>query len=147
VTTSERPVLSVRDLSVAYRARGRVVQAVRNATLSIEAGRCLGLVGESGSGKSTIGGAVQGIIAADGSATASGEIEIAGRSLIPLTDPAWRLVRGREVTTVFQDPMRSLDPTMTIGRMLSRYTGSAAASVAALDQVQIRQAAQVLRSA
>ena len=138
-------MLSVRDLSVAYRARGRVVQAVRNATLSIEAGRCLGLVGESGSGKSTIGGAVQGIIAADGSATASGEIEIAGRSLIPLTDPAWRLVRGREVTTVFQDPMRSLDPTMTIGRMLSRYTGSAAASVAALDQVQIRQAAQVLR--
>ena len=56
-----------------------------------------------------------------------------------------RRVAGREVTTVFQDPMRSLDPTMTIGRMLSRYTGSAPASVAALDQVQIRQAAQVLR--
>ncbi|GMA34700.1 ATP-binding cassette domain-containing protein [Demequina litorisediminis] len=138
-------VLTVSDLSITYRARGRVVAAVSDVSLSIDAGRCLGLVGESGSGKSTIGSAVQGIIPADGTAQASGAITIAGRDLTPITDPAWSQVRGSDVTSVFQDPMRSLDPTMTIGRMLNRYTGSAEASVAALERVQIRRAGEVLK--
>ncbi|WP_062135633.1 ATP-binding cassette domain-containing protein [Demequina aestuarii] len=138
-------VLSITDLSVTYRTRDRIVAAVSDATLSIDAGQCLGLVGESGSGKSTIGAAVQGIIANDGAATAAGEVVIAGRRLAPITDPDWPQVRGDIVTTVFQDPMRSLDPTMTIGNMLTRYTGSAQQSVAALDRVQIRDAAQVLK--
>ncbi len=139
------PVLTIDDLTVTYRGRGRVVTAVSDVSLAIAAGSCLGLVGESGSGKSTIGAAVQGIIAADGSAEATGTITIGDRVLTPVTDPAWPQVRGTEVTSVFQDPMRSLDPTMTIGRMLNRYTGSAAASVEALDRVQIRGAADVLR--
>ncbi|WP_062519916.1 ATP-binding cassette domain-containing protein [Demequina silvatica] len=142
---AEPIVLTVSDLTVTYRGRGRVVTAVQDVSLSIAAGRCLGLVGESGSGKSTIGAAVQGIIAADGSAHATGRISIAGRDLTPITDPAWAQVRGRDVTSVFQDPMRSLDPTMTIGRMLNRYTGSAEASVAALERVQIRRAGEVLK--
>ncbi|MBU4215109.1 MAG: ABC transporter ATP-binding protein [Actinobacteria bacterium] len=138
--------LSVQDLTVTYRSRGRVVRAVQDVTLDLAPGRCLGLVGESGSGKSTIGAAVQGILPTDGSATATGTLAIGGRTLVPITDPAWRQVRGREVTTVFQDPMRTLDPTMTIGHMLDRYTGSAAASVEALDRVQIRGARDVLRT-
>ncbi|WP_062461316.1 ATP-binding cassette domain-containing protein [Demequina soli] len=142
---AESTVLTVSDLTVTYRGRGRTVAAVKDVTLSIAAGRCLGLVGESGSGKSTIGAAVQGIIPADGSAHATGGISIAGRDLVPITDQAWSQVRGRDVTSVFQDPMRSLDPTMTIGRMLNRYTGSAEASVAALERVQIRRAGDVLK--
>ncbi|WP_062387200.1 ATP-binding cassette domain-containing protein [Demequina iriomotensis] len=142
---ADTTVLTVSDLTVTYRGRGRVVAAVSDVSLTIDAGRCLGLVGESGSGKSTIGAAVQGIIPADGTAEATGRIAIAGRELAPLTDPAWSEVRGREVTSVFQDPMRSLDPTMTIGRMLNRYTGSAEASVAALERVQIRRAGEVLK--
>jgi peptide/nickel transport system ATP-binding protein len=139
-------VLSVQDLTITYRSRGREVVAVREATLAIAAGQCLGLVGESGSGKSTIGAAVQGILAGDGSVSATGRIELAGRALVPITDPAWNQVRGRDVTTVFQDPMRSLDPTMSIGAMLNRYTGSAAASIEALELVQIREAGRVLRT-
>ncbi|WP_084129453.1 ABC transporter ATP-binding protein [Demequina sp. NBRC 110055] len=142
---ADSPVLTVSDLTVTYRGRGRVVTAVSDVSLAIDAGRCLGLVGESGSGKSTIGAAVQGIIPADGKAEATGRISIAGRDLTPITDPAWAKVRGADVTSVFQDPMRSLDPTMTIGRMLNRYTGSAEASVAALERVQIRRAGEVLK--
>ncbi|WP_062204076.1 ATP-binding cassette domain-containing protein [Demequina salsinemoris] len=142
---SDAPVLTVDDLEVVYRTRDRVVTAVTDISIAIEAGRCLGLVGESGSGKSTIGAVVQGIIPDDGTATATGRVTLAGRDLTPVTDPVWPQVRGRDVTTVFQDPMRSLDPTMSIGSMLNRYTGSAAASIAALARVQIRDAATVLK--
>lgn len=145
MTAATAAVLTVSDLSVTYRTRDRVVAAVSDVSLSIGAGTCLGLVGESGSGKSTIGAVVQGIIPNDGSATATGTVTLSGRALTPVTDPGWARVRGSEVTTVFQDPMRSLDPTMTIGRMLDRYTGSAAASVAALERVQIRGASGVLK--
>ncbi|WP_084078816.1 ABC transporter ATP-binding protein [Demequina sp. NBRC 110057] len=143
--TTASPVLTIDDLTVQYRARGRTVTAVSDVTLTLAAGECLGLVGESGSGKSTIGAVVQGILPADGSVTATGAVAIDGRPLVPVTDPAWREIRGRAVTTVFQDPMRSLDPTMRIGRMLDRYTGSADASAEALERVQIRDPRLVLR--
>lgn len=142
---SKQAVLTISDLELVYHTKDRVVTAVTGVNLSLAAGECLGLVGESGSGKSTIGAVVQGIVPADGTATASGSIVLDGRTLVPVTDRGWAEVRGSIVTTVFQDPMRSLDPTMTIGSMLNRYTGSAAASTDALDRVQIRDAATVLR--
>lgn len=120
--------LRVGNLSVRYASRKQEGEkAVDEVSFGIEPGQCLGLVGESGSGKSTVGLAVQGLLTAQRGVKgveAQGEIEIAGTPLDPSDEAGWRGVRGHRVTTVFQDPMSSLDPTMTIGRLLGLVTGS-----------------------
>ncbi|MCE0536410.1 ABC transporter ATP-binding protein [Kineosporia rhizophila] len=139
--------LTVNGLSVRY--PGRSTWAVEDVSFVIEPGRCLGLVGESGSGKSTIGLAVQGLLTDQRGATGittAGQIEIGGTTLEPGAEAGWRGVRGHQVTTVFQDPMSSLDPTMTIGRLLGLVTGNANESRRWLEEVEIRQPETVLRS-
>ncbi|GLY15498.1 glutathione ABC transporter ATP-binding protein [Kineosporia sp. NBRC 101677] len=139
--------LTVNGLSVRY--PGRSTWAVEDVSFVIEPGRCLGLVGESGSGKSTIGLAVQGLLTDQRGATGittAGQIEIGGTPLDPGVEAGWRGVRGHQVTTVFQDPMSSLDPTMTIGRLLGLVTGKADESRRWLEEVEIREPETVLRS-
>jgi peptide/nickel transport system ATP-binding protein len=136
--------LSVANLSVRYRSRGS--QAVDDVSFAIEPGQCLGVVGESGSGKSTVGLAVQGLLTELRSVETQGRVEIAGTSLDPSQETGWRGVRGHRVTTVFQDPMSSLDPTMTIGRMLGLVTGGTEESTRWLEEVEIREPAVVLKS-
>lgn len=143
---SDDPVLDVAGLTISYTSRTPAVVAVRDVTLSVAPGRCLGLVGESGSGKSTIGLAVQGLLTGDRHVTAAGELTVAGQRLGVTQEAGWAGVRGHRVTTVFQDPMASLDPTMTIGRMLGRVTGDRAESLRRLDEVEIRDPRAVLRS-
>ncbi|GLY33005.1 ABC transporter ATP-binding protein [Kineosporia sp. NBRC 101731] len=134
--------LSVANLSVHYTR----TTAVDDVSFTIEPGQCLGLVGESGSGKSTIGLAVQGLLTDLRGVTTHGTVTVAGTSLDPSKETGWRGVRGHRVTTVFQDPMSSLDPTMTIGRLLGLVTGSTAESTRWLEEVEIREPATVLRS-
>jgi peptide/nickel transport system ATP-binding protein len=78
--------------------------------------------------------------------SATGSITIAGTELDPVLDKGWGQVRGRKVTTVFQDPMSSLDPTMTIGRMLTFVAGSKAESLRWLAEVELRNPAAVYDS-
>ncbi|MCU1507222.1 MAG: glutathione transporter ATP-binding protein [Microbacteriaceae bacterium] len=140
------PVLDVREMSISYGSRTPALLAVSEVSFAVESGQCLGVVGESGSGKSTTGLAIQGLLTRDSSVLSTGSITIAGTELDPVLETGWGQVRGRKVTTVFQDPMSSLDPTMTVGRMVTFVTGSKAESLRWLEEVELRNPAAVYGS-
>ena len=112
------PLLEVRDLSVSFGGRGRrEVVAVDEVSFSVRAGQHVGLVGESGSGKSVTSLAVMGLLPRRGT-TVRGEVRYAGRDLLTLGEREMSRLRGKEVAMVFQDPMSSLNPVVTVGLQL-----------------------------
>lgn len=110
---SEAPLLEIRDLAVSYRTRRGDVHAVKDVNLTVRRGRVTAIVGESGSGKSTSAMATLGLLPA--TATVSGEILLEGRSLRDLGRREWRMIRGRRIGLIPQDPNNSLNPVKTIG--------------------------------
>jgi ABC-type glutathione transport system ATPase component len=107
-------LLEVDDLCVTYVTRKRPpVPAVRNVSFSIDAGEFLGLVGESGSGKSTLGNAVIRILDPPGKIT-GGSIRFDGKDITTLDENQLRPIRWRDISTVFQSSMNSLNPVLTI---------------------------------
>ena len=118
-TPAPEALLEVEDLRVEYATRGGTVYAVNGVSLTVAPGETLGLVGESGSGKSVTAQAVMGLVSTPGR-IAGGDIRWRGRSLIGRAgERLGRSVRGREITIVFQDPMTSLNPLMTVGAQIS----------------------------
>jgi oligopeptide/dipeptide ABC transporter ATP-binding protein len=111
------PLLSVEDLRVEFWTQRGTVYAVNGVSFEIAAGETLGIVGESGSGKSVTALAVLGILARSGRVT-SGRAVFEGRDLIGLSDRELRRIRGRDIAMIFQDPMTSLNPVLTIGRQI-----------------------------
>ena len=110
-------LLKVDRLRVEFPARQRTLVAVDDVSLSIDAGEVLGVVGESGAGKSVTGAAIIGLIEPPGR-IAGGEIRFAGQRIDCLPDDAKRRIRGREIGSVFQDPLTSLNPLFTVGQQL-----------------------------
>ncbi len=106
-------VLEVRDLAVRFRDGARTVHAVNGVSFDLAEGATLGLVGESGCGKSVTSLAVMGLLPAGGSVE-RGEVRLAGRDLLTLSEREMRSVRGKELAMVFQDPMTSLNPVLNI---------------------------------
>ncbi|WP_306215774.1 ATP-binding cassette domain-containing protein [Actinoplanes sp. RD1] len=139
-------VLDVAGLSIRYTSRVPAVLAVDDVSLTVDPGQCVGVVGESGSGKSTIGLAVQGLLTRSPEVSAEGTVRLAGTTLDVTGESGWAGIRGHQVTTVFQDPMASLDPTMSVGRLLGRVTGSRDESLRWLTEVEIREPAKVLKA-
>ena len=121
------PLLSVRDLRVQFVRRGAApVTAVDGVSFDVGAGEILGLVGESGCGKSVTSLAVMGLLPRR-SSRVTGQVLFAGRDLLALPDSRLRDLRGRELGMVFQDPMTSLNPVVTLGtqvtEVLRRHEG------------------------
>jgi peptide/nickel transport system ATP-binding protein len=112
------PVLAISDLEVRFRARAGVVEAVRGVSLSVARGETLAIVGESGSGKSVTALAAMGLIKLPGEVT-GGRIRFGGQDMTGADEPAWRRLRGRRIAMIFQDPMTSLNPLMTIGAQIT----------------------------
>jgi peptide/nickel transport system ATP-binding protein len=111
------PVLSVRDLQVSFGSRrGRAV-VVAGIDLDVSAGETLAVVGESGSGKSVSMLAVLGLLPA--SASVEGSVRMRGEEVLGAGPERLRALRGREIGMVFQDPMTSLNPVLSIGRQLT----------------------------
>lgn len=111
--------IEIKDLVVEYRTRSGVVQALNGLSLSIEKGKTLGLVGETGAGKTTAGLAVLGLIPSPPGVIISGEILLNGKDLRALTDKEMDQIRGDAVAMIFQDPMTSLNPVMTVGDQIA----------------------------
>jgi oligopeptide/dipeptide ABC transporter ATP-binding protein len=110
-------LLEVNDLRVTFAGRGRPVHAVDGMSFTVRAGQTLAIVGESGSGKTVSCRAVMGLLPS--AAVISGSARFAGTQLIGLTDDQLRAHRGANIAMVFQDPTRSLNPTMRIGSQIA----------------------------
>jgi oligopeptide/dipeptide ABC transporter ATP-binding protein len=111
------PLLAVEDLHVEFWTSRGTVYAVNGVSFDIAPGETLGIVGESGCGKSVTSLALLGILPRAGRATA-GTAMFEGRDLLKLSDEELRQVRGKEIAMIFQDPMTSLNPVLTIGRQI-----------------------------
>ncbi|MCP5150608.1 MAG: ABC transporter ATP-binding protein [Ectothiorhodospiraceae bacterium] len=112
-----QPVLSVRDLRVEFPTRSGTLVAVDGVSLDIAPGEILGVVGESGAGKSMTGMAVLGLLEPPGR-IAAGEVRLAGARIDNLDERGLERVRGREIGAIFQDPLTSLNPVLSIGDQL-----------------------------
>jgi oligopeptide/dipeptide ABC transporter ATP-binding protein len=110
-------LLRVDDLRVAFGTDRGTIHAVNGISFEVTAGETFGLVGESGCGKSVTSLALLGILPRAGKAT-TGTAVFEGRDLLQLSDRELRGIRGREIAMIFQDPMTSLNPVLTIGRQI-----------------------------
>jgi oligopeptide transport system ATP-binding protein len=117
MSAAREQLLSVEDLRVEFWTSRGTVHAVNGISFDIAPGETLGIVGESGCGKSVTSLALLGILARAGRVT-SGHATFAGRDLLQLSDRELRKIRGREIAMIFQDPMTSLNPVLTIGRQI-----------------------------
>ena len=111
------PLLSVEDLDVRFWTDRGTVHAVNGISFEIAAGETLGIVGESGCGKSVTALATLGLLPRAGRAT-GGTAHFDGSDLLTMSDRELRDVRGKEIAMIFQDPMTSLNPVLTIGRQI-----------------------------
>lgn len=109
-------ILTVKDLAVNFDTADGTVNAVRGISFQVSAGECLGIVGESGSGKSQSALAAMGLLAENGSAT--GQILFNGTDMLTAPKAELRRIRGAEMSMIFQDPLTSLTPHMTVGAQM-----------------------------
>lgn len=112
-------ILTAKDVVVKFKVRERVLTAIRNVSLDLYEGETLAIVGESGSGKSVFTKTFMGMLEENGEVT-NGEILFEGQNLLEFkTNAQWEKIRGSKIATVFQDPMTSLNPVLTIGKQIT----------------------------
>lgn len=119
MTNTNNVILSAQDVVVEFDVRDRVLTAIRNISIDLYEGEVLAVVGESGSGKSVLTKTFTGMLESNGR-IANGSIKYRGQELTDLKSNAdWEKIRGGKISTIFQDPMTSLDPIQTIGKQIS----------------------------
>jgi len=116
-TAGGDPILQVEDLQTHFFTRAGVVKAVDGVSFSVGRGEIVGLVGESGSGKSVTGFSLIGLVDPPGRIV-GGSIRLDGQELVGLSEARMRKVRGARIAMVFQDPMMTLNPVLTIGTQM-----------------------------
>ncbi|HZS85139.1 MAG TPA: ABC transporter ATP-binding protein [Stellaceae bacterium] len=148
---TEAPLLELDGLVTEFRTGGAWHAALRGVSFALARNETLALVGESGCGKSVTALSIMGLLPPANSRIAAGRIRFAGRDLVGLSEEAMRKLRGNEISMIFQEPMTSLNPVLTVGFQVAeslRYhrgmEGQAArrAALELLDQVKIPAAAQ-----
>ncbi len=116
---NEEVIISVRDLNVGFMVRGKKTHVIRDINLDVYKGKTLAIVGESGSGKSVFTKTFTGMLESNGFVS-SGTIMFEGQDLAKFTDnEQWTPIRGKKIATIFQDPMTSLNPLLSIGYQIS----------------------------
>ena len=112
------PLLAISDLSVTFATERGQVQALDGVSLSLNAGETLAVVGESGSGKSVTALSILGLLG-DSGRVSDGSIEFGGEDLTKVSDQRLREIRGNQIAFIFQEPMSSLNPVLTIGTQVA----------------------------
>lgn len=112
-------LLKIEDLHVSFYTYAGEVQSVRGVNFSLNKGEALAIVGESGCGKSVTAQSITRLIPVPPGKIKQGKIMFEGRDLTQLSEHEMESIRGRDIGTIFQDPMTSLNPTMTIGRQIT----------------------------
>jgi len=110
-------ILSVDSLNVSFNTRGTIITAVNNLSFGLQKNEVLGIVGESGSGKSQTVLSLMGLLESNGAATGSAVFK--NKEILGLPDKELNKIRGNEIAMIFQDPMSSLNPYVTIGQQMS----------------------------
>lgn len=135
-------ILEVEDLKVEFSTYGGIVKAVRGVSFSVNRGETLAIVGESGCGKSVTVQAIMGIIPMPPGRITGGSAKLNGKEILGLSEKEANTFRGVEIGMVFQDPMSSLNPTMTIGDQIAetlrvhRGKSNAEASLEAVELLE-----------
>ncbi|TVY09502.1 ABC transporter ATP-binding protein [Paenibacillus cremeus] len=138
----QEPLLRVDDLKTSFYTRDGEVQSVRGVSFVVGQGEVLGIVGESGSGKSVTAKSIMSLIQPPGKIK-SGEIRFQGRDLLKLSANEFRALRGNRLAMIFQDPMTSLNPVLTIGQQMTevlirhRRLGKGEARARAIDMLAL----------
>ncbi|BBK44511.1 dipeptide/oligopeptide/nickel ABC transporter ATP-binding protein [Allostella vacuolata] len=149
--SEQAPVLDVQGLTTEFRVHGEWHAAVRGVSFQLARGETLAIVGESGCGKSITALSVMRLVPQGAGRIASGRVLLEGRDLVPLSEPEMEKVRGNRVSMIFQEPMTSLNPVLTVGFQVAeslhyhRGLGRAEArrtALALFDQVKIPSAAR-----
>ena len=112
-------LLSVRELEVKFMTRRATVHAVNGISFDLDEGETLAIVGESGCGKSVSSLAMLGILPKPAGRVTRGEVRFEGHDLLAMPDAQLRRIRGKDIAMIFQDPISSLNPVLTIGRQMT----------------------------
>jgi oligopeptide transport system ATP-binding protein len=147
------PALEVDGLRVEFGHLPAAVQAVHRVSFSVEAGETVAVVGESGSGKSVTGLAIMGLVDPPGRIT-EGDVRLAGKPLMALSESEYRRLRGNDLAMVFQDPLSALNPVQRVGAQIAeaaRVHGASKANARAralemLERVGVVPAARMARA-
>lgn len=149
------PLLSVRGLTTRFRTERGTVRAVDNVSFDVRPGETLAIVGESGSGKSVTALSLLRLIPNPPGQIVGGEILFEGRDLLKLDDEAMRQIRGNRIAMIFQEPMSSLNPALTVGMQIgepivvhqrSTWANALKAATGLLERVRIPDAASRLHT-
>lgn len=148
------PVLKVKNLKTEFKTYAGIVKAVRGVNFEIFPGEALGIVGESGCGKSVTGLSIMRLIAWPPGRIVDGEVILSGRDILKIPETEMRKIRGGEISMIFQDPMTSLNPTLTIGFQLTEMLklhrqmsneDALRKAIELLDLVRIKSPEQVVK--
>ncbi|NLE23680.1 MAG: ABC transporter ATP-binding protein [Actinobacteria bacterium] len=149
-----RALLRLTDLTVDFASQEGMVHAVDRVSFQVAPGELVGLVGESGCGKSVTAGAIIGLTGMLPNVTMSGSVEFDGRDLLTLPEAEVRAIRGRQISMIFQDPITSLNPVLSIERLMTEglelhlglsHADAVKRSIALLDEVGIPKAASRIK--
>ena len=112
-------VLEVKDLVVQYVVKKQVVEAVNGISFSLKKGKAIGLVGETGAGKTTTALAIMNLVPDPPGIIKNGYINVCGNEMLNLEPHQLEKIRGKDISMIFQDPMTSLNPVMTVGEQIA----------------------------